>query len=469
MRAAEERAPRVSAEQLGSAEYRRDHRLRYAYAAGAMVHGIASEDLVVRMGRAGLLSFFGSGGLTLDRVERAIVDITRRLREGDPFGMNLLCNTVDPDKEWRTIELYLRRGIELVEASAFMTMTPALVLYRLRGARRLADGSVRTPHRIQAKVSRPEVGRQFLAPPPPRIVAALVDRGELSRGEAELAPGIAMADDICVEADSGGHTDNGQALALMPTFLALRDEASRAHRLPKRVRIGAAGGIGTPHAIAAAFVLGADFVLTGSINQCTVEAGTSDLVKDMLQQAGVQDTEMAPAGDMFEIGARVQVLKKGTFFATRANRLYDLFKHHRSLEEIDPQVLTQLETTCFKKPLADVRQETVEHLRRTNPRELEKMESNPKHAMVRVFKWYFGQASRAAQAGRAEDRANFQVHCGPAMGAFNAWVKGTPYEDWRNRHVDAIAELLMRGAADVLDATLQQFTASPAEPLEVAV
>ena len=72
-------------------------------------------------------------------------------------------------------------------------------------------------------------------------------------------------------------------------------------------------GIGTPEAAAAAFLLGAEFIGTGSINQCTVEAGTSDSVKDLLQEANVQDTSYAPAGDMFEAGARVQVLKKACF------------------------------------------------------------------------------------------------------------------------------------------------------------
>ncbi len=60
----------------------------------------------------------------------------------------------------------------------------------------------------------------------------------------------------------------------------------------------------------AAFMLGAEFILTGSINQCTVEAGTSDKVKDLLQQMNVQDTEYAPAGDSFQMGSKVQVLKR---------------------------------------------------------------------------------------------------------------------------------------------------------------
>ncbi|MEL0231388.1 MAG: 2-nitropropane dioxygenase, partial [Deltaproteobacteria bacterium] len=37
--------------------------------------------------------------------------------------------------------------------------------------------------------------------------------------------------------------------------------------------------------------------------------------------------------------------------------------------------------------------------------------------------------------------------CGPAMGAFNAWVKGSFLEEPSNRRVVDIAENLMQGAA----------------------
>ena len=66
------------------------------------------------------------------------------------------------------------------------------------------------------------------------------------------------------------------------------------HKYQQRIRIGAAGGIGTPQS-AAAFTLGAEYIVTGSINQCTVEADTSDLVKDMLNEVNIQDMEYAPA------------------------------------------------------------------------------------------------------------------------------------------------------------------------------
>ena len=87
--------------------------------------------------------------------------------------------------------------------------------------------------------------------------------------------------------------------------------------------------------------MGADFILTGSINQCTQEGGISDSAKNMLQNINVQDTEYAPAGDMFEIGAKVQVLKKGVFFPARANKLYMLYTQYNSLDEIPEKIQKQ--------------------------------------------------------------------------------------------------------------------------------
>ena len=76
-----------------------------------------------------------------------------------------------------------------------------------------------------------------------------------------------------MEADSGGHTDNRPLLALLPSILALRDELQSRYGFSTPSRIGAAGSIGTPAAVSAAFALGAAYVLTGSINQSARESG----------------------------------------------------------------------------------------------------------------------------------------------------------------------------------------------------
>lgn len=435
---------------LGSARFREVYRTRHAYAAGSMYQGIASTDLVVRMAEHGLFGFYGAGGLSLARIGAALDDIERRLPPGAAYGMNLLHDMADPDLERATVELFLRRGVRHVEAAAFTRVTAPLVLFRAKGAHRDAAGVPVAARQVLAKVSRPEVARQFLAPPAPELLAALVAEGALTADEAAVAAELPVASDLCVESDSGGHTDQGVALALVPTLRRLRDRAARATG-GEPVRVGAAGGIGTPEAAAACFLLGADFVLTGSVNQCSPQAGTSDAVKDLLAGLDVQDVAYAPAGDLFEIGSRVQVVRRGTMFPARANQLHDLYRRHDRLEDIDARTLATLERTCFRRPVAEVWEDVVRHYRDTGrPQIARDAERDPRRRMALVFRWYFAASTRAALDGAKDDTANYQIHCGPAMGAFNRLVEGTALESWRRRDVDAIADLLMTGAADVL-------------------
>lgn len=440
----------ITASSLGNDDFKRTYNLKYAYVTGAMVRGIASKDLVIRMAKAGMLSFFGSGGLSLSELEAEIVNIQKELNNGLPYGFNLLNSPLENE----TVNLFLKYGVKLAEAAAYMQITPALTKYRLKGIRRDPNGNVIAPNRIMAKVSRPEVATAFLSPAPSSIITRLLSEGAITQEEAELAPHIPMADELCVEADSGGHTDGGNAYALMPAMLKLRDEMKSIHKYAQHIRVGAAGGIGTPEAAAAAFILGADFILTGSINQCTVEAGMSDVVKDLLQEINVQDTEYAPAGDMFEMGARVQVLKKGVFFPARANKLYDLYRQFNSIDEIDEKTKKQLQDRYFKRSFEDVYKDVKAYW---PPEIIVQAEKNPKQKMALIFRWYFGYSTRIALTGEAEQRVDFQVHCGPSLGAFNQWVKDTELQSWRNRHVDQIAEKLMIGTAEILNRRFQEF------------
>jgi trans-AT polyketide synthase/acyltransferase/oxidoreductase domain-containing protein len=445
-------AEAIAPQALGNRAFRRDHGVRYAYVAGAMAKGIASPALVIRMGRAGLLSYYGSGGQRLEVIAAALDQIRAELRPGDPFGVNLLSNLLMPDLEERTVDLLLREAVREVEAAAYVAMSPALVRYRVSGLHRGADGAVLAPNRVLAKASRPEVAQHFLAPPPAHLVAALRSAGRISAIEAELAHQIPMADDLCAEADSGGHTDGATAFALIPTFRRLRDRAQARWHYRQAPRVGGAGGLGTPEAIAAAFILGCDFVLTGSINQCTPQAGTSDPVKDLLAAADIQDTERCPAGDMFEIGAKVQVLKKGLLFPARANKLFEIYRRHDALEQIDAKTRHELETRYFGRDCDAVWEETRAHYARAAPAELERAERHPKQKLAMILRWYFVRANRLALAGDPAGRLDYQIHCGPAMGACNQWLAGTPLADWRERHVDLLAERLMREAAALLTA-----------------
>jgi len=434
----------ITAESLGSAEFRREYNLKFAYTVGGMYRGISSVDLVVRMGRAGMLAFFGTAGLDADVITQSLTEIQRQLPNGEPYGINV----VNGHSQEEIIDLLLRHDVRNLEASAFIQITPALVKWRLHGLRREGSGNAISVNRkLMAKVSRPEVAEAFMSPAPKKLVMQLLQQGAVSPETAELSQHVPMADDVCIEADSGGHTDQGVASVLMPSLIRLRDEMMAKHRYARKIRMGAAGGIGTPEATAAAFILGADFVLTGSINQCTVEAGTSNIVKDMLQEINVQDTGYAPAGDMFEMGAKVQVLRRGVFFPSRANKLYALYQHYDSLDAIDEQTKRQIQDKYFHKSFEDVYEDVKAFF---PPQEIERAEKNPRVKMALIFRWYFGYSSRIAMQGLEELKVDFQVHCGPSLGAFNQWVKGTQLQDWRSRHVDEIGVKIMSDAADYL-------------------
>jgi trans-AT polyketide synthase/acyltransferase/oxidoreductase domain-containing protein len=439
-------------EALGSPAFRAAHGVRLAYVAGAMAKGIASPELVTRMARARLLSWYGAGGQRLEAVRSAVRRIKAAVGPDAPWGVNLIHQIGLPAMEEATVDLLLAEEVRSVEAAAYIEVTPALVRYRLSGLAAGPDGWPRPGNRVLGKASRLEVAAQFLSPPPPAVVAALAAAGRITEAEAALAPRIPLADDLCAEADSGGHTDRRVALVLLPAVRRLRDELDGRYGFAGGgPRVGLAGGLGSPEAIAAAFALGADFVLTGSINQCTVEAGTSDTVKDLLAQAEPQDTDFAPAGDMFEIGARVQVLRRGLMFPTRANHLYELWRRHDRLEDIPPATLRRIEAGCFGgRSVEQVWAETRGHYARAAPQELAAAEASPKQRMAMLFRWYWIHANRLAMRGDPAGRADYQIHCGPAMGAFNTWARGTDLADWRARHVDVIGERLMAEAAAVL-------------------
>jgi acyl carrier protein len=77
---------------------------------------------------------------------------------------------------------------------------------------------------------------------------------------------------------------------------------------------------------------------------------------------------------------------------------------------------------------------------------LEHAAHDPRHRMALVFRWYLGSSSVWAISGQADRRADYQIWCGSAMGAFNAWTQGTFLAEPRNRHVVDVAEALMTGA-----------------------
>ena len=444
----------VTPESLGNSQFRQDYGLKYNYLCGSMYKGISSVEMVVALGKSGFMGYFGTGGLQLERIESSILDIKHQLSSAQSFGMNLLNNPDNPFLEMETVDLYIKHKIRFIEASAYIQISPALVRFRLQGIHEDPQG-IHAPNKVLAKVSRPEVAEAFMRPAPEQILQYLLSAGFISEAEANLGRRIPIAQDICVEADSGGHTDQGNAYVLTPAISLLRDHIMAEEQYSAPIRVGAAGGIGTPESIVAALMLGADFIMTGSINQCTVEAGTSDAVKDLLQTINVQDTDYAPAGDMFEIGARVQVVKKGVFFPARANKLYELYLRYNSIDELDERSKKQIQEKYFKRSFDSVWSETEKYYLAKNPKKMEEIKRNPKQKMALIFRWYFIHTSRLALSGSDEQRVDYQIHCGPALGAFNQWIKGTKLENWHERRVSEIGELIFTKAAQLMESRMR--------------
>lgn len=439
--------PAILPQDLGDPGFLRDHGVRMAYYAGAMANGINSEEMVIALGRQQILCSFGAGGLSRERIAAAISRIMQALPHG-PFAINLLHNPGEPDWEMDVVRLCIQNGVRLIEASAYMKLTPAIVYYRAAGLERQADGSIRRRHRVISKISRAEVAQHFIRPAPDDVLRRLLGQGLITAEQAEMMSQVPMADDLTVEADSGGHTDNGILACALPSIIALRDRIADTMGEAHRVRVGAAGGIGNPQAVYSAFSLGAAFVCTGSINQACREAATSPVVKDLLAKARCNDVSMAPSADMFELGAKVQVLKGGTLYPMRAQKLHALYKQYDSLEDIPENEKEALEKSIFRQPMTRVWQETEAFFRqRGNTQLIRAANENPRKKMALLFQWYLGQSSRWAIAGASDRAMDYQVWCGPAMGAVNEWLDQGPYAAPENRSVCALAQLMMQGAA----------------------
>jgi hypothetical protein len=67
--------------------------------------------------------------------------------------------------------------------------------------------------------------------------------------------------------------------------------------------------------------------------------------------------------------------------------------------------------------------------------------------MALVFRSYLGQSSHWANSGHLERKIDYQIWCGPAMGAFNQWVKGSFLEEPENRRTVTVALNLLMGAS----------------------
>lgn len=426
---------------LGSKEFKERYGLSYAYLAGSMDYGISTEELVYKLGKAGCLAFLGTKGVTFAEIHNSIKNLKRRFDGKGKFGVNLSYIPSQSVREEQLVNLCLECGVDIVEASSYFTITLPLAKYKIKGLVRETDGTVHSNHKIIMKVGRPDIAALFMKEMPDSIIEKLLEKGEILPEEAELAHGIPLADDICVTGEQAGPTEHANIFSAFPIIQKLREESKMQRK--EDIHIGIAGGIGTPEAVRAAFLMGADFIMTGSVHLCTVESGMSKSGKDLLQAIDVQDTEFVPSLEMFELDAKWQVMKKGVFFPARMNNLYEIYRNCESFQKMDLKLREKLEKRYFNRTIASILAECKEEM---TEQELQMMKYNEKYEMALVFKWFMQHAMEAAIQGNETEKVNYCIKCSSALGSFNRWVKGTSFEKWENRHVDEVAIYLMKQA-----------------------
>lgn len=439
-------AQALNPEDLGDAAFKKQHGVKYAYHGGAMANGIASVELVVALGKAGFLCSFGAAGLIPDAVEDAIRRIQAELPDG-PYAVNLIHAPAEEALERGAVERFLKMGVTTVEASAYLALTEHIVWYRLSGLSKNADGSINIGHKVIGKISRTEVARRFMEPAPDKLIKKLLAQGKITQEQAALSQFVPMADDITAEADSGGHTDNRPLVTLLPSIISLRDEVQAKYNYPQAIRVGAGGGIGTPESALAAFNMGAAYIVLGSVNQSCVEAGASEHTRKLLSTIEMADVTMAPAADMFEMGVKLQVLKRGSMFAMRANKLYDLYTSYDSIDDIPTAEREKIEKQIFRQNLDEIWEATLSFFEQRDPEMLKRALNNPKRKMALIFRWYLGLSSRWSNIGEQGREMDYQIWAGPSIGAFNSWVKDSYLADYNQRKAVDVSLHLLKGAA----------------------
>ena len=107
-----------------------------------------------------------------------------------------------------------------------------------------------------------------------------------------------------------------------------------------------------------------------------------------------------------------------------------------------PGVIQAGETTS-------VRCSTVDYLQQSNPQALASAQDDGNYRFALLCRRYLFMASQWARDGIIDRKVDYQIWCGPAMGAFNHWAKGSCLEALENRTVKQIAWNLLEGAAQI--------------------
>ena len=106
-----------------------------------------------------------------------------------------------------------------------------------------------------------------------------------------------------------------------------------------------------------------------------------------------------------------------------------------------------LERDIFRSSFSDAWKQTKAFFLYRDPTQIELARQDPKHKMALVFRSYLGRSSTWANDGESSRRIDYQIWCGPSLGAFNAWIGGSFLDNPQHRKTVTVALNLLYGAA----------------------
>ena len=106
-----------------------------------------------------------------------------------------------------------------------------------------------------------------------------------------------------------------------------------------------------------------------------------------------------------------------------------------SIEAIPVEEREKLEKQIFKREIEAIWADTVKFFNERDPEQIVRAMQNPKYKMALIFRWYLGLSSRWAVSGEKGREMDYQIWCGPAIGPFNEWTRGTYLAEACNRHI----------------------------------
>jgi PfaD family protein len=434
--------PKQSASCLGSSQFKEAHQLKFAYGVTPFEREVCTVDMVSKLLCDGYLAFAPTDFLTIDEISEKICQL-RQGADSKAIGLGYRFHAYNNDYEQKRMALAIEEDISRIYISGYLRASKSMIHYRVKGMKKRPDGAIEVPHSIFARVTDSAIALYFASPPPADILDELLSEGLITSEEADLGSKMPISQDLIVEPELNKGGLKQDLFSLYPSVKAELRAKMVSRNAP--VRVGVSGEIATPEAVAAAFRMGADFVLTGLVNSLTVEAGGSLKRRNLLFKTTSTDVTYAPSYEFLDSELPVTVTRFGTMFATKAKRMEDILRTTVSFSGLSESDRQFMEKNVFQKSLAEAYESSIEFCKKWWPDQVKSSSSDKVKAAMLMKHWLF-TTTQMAFDGIDNRELDYQVRADGGIVAFNKWRIGSVFDDEDKLSVIQLSKNLMEGA-----------------------